>query len=221
MSLQNNFLDYLKRNRNLYKNNIFWFLIIFLSLKPEIPFAQNLDVNILKAINPVNPNSVYWEQTSTSAYWVPGVILLGSLGYGFLEKNKQIMQNGYELLINIAVSQLISEALKISINRERPADKYPTEIFASSPTHGGSFPSGHTSLAFATATSIALDYKKWYIVVPAYLWAGSVAYSRMYLGVHYPSDVLGGIIIGIGSGYLSHWLTKKLFKDKNNTHVHP
>src|SRR5450755_1940412 len=221
MSLQNNFLNYLKKNRNLYKSDIFWFLIIFLSLKPEIPFAQNLDVDILKAINPVNPNSVYWEQTSTSAYWVPGVIILGSLGYGFLEKNKQIKQNGYELLINIAVSQLISEALKISINRERPADKYPTEIFASSPTHGGSFPSGHTSLAFATATTIALDYKKWYIVVPAYLWAGSVAYSRMYLGVHYPSDVLGGIIIGIGSGYLSHWLTKKLFKDKNNTHVHP
>ena len=61
MSLQNNFLNYLKKNRNLYKSNIFWFLIIFLSLKPEIPFAQNLDVDILKAINPVNPNSVYWE----------------------------------------------------------------------------------------------------------------------------------------------------------------
>jgi membrane-associated phospholipid phosphatase len=221
MDLQNNFLNYLRRNRNLYKRNIFWFLIIFLALKPEIPFAQNLDVDILKAINPANPNSVYLEQTSASAYWVPGVIILGSLGYGYLRKDKQIKQNGYELLINIAVSQLISEALKISINRERPADKYPTEIFAYSPTHGGSFPSGHTSLAFATATTLALDYKKWYIVVPAYLWAGSVAYSRMYLGVHYPSDVLGGIIIGIGSGYLSHWLTKKLFKDKNNLYVNP
>ena len=221
MSLQNNFLNYLKVNRNLFKRNIFWFLIIFLALKPEIPFAQNLDVEILKAINPVNPNSVYWEQTSASAYWVPGVILLGSLGYGYMRKDKQIKQNGYELLINIAVSQLITEALKISINRERPADKYPTEIFAYSPTHGYSFPSGHTSLAFATATTLALDYKKWYIVVPAYLWAGSVAYSRMYLGVHYPSDVLGGIIIGIGSGYLSHWLTKKLFKDKNNSYEYP
>jgi len=221
MNSQNNFLNYLRRNRNLCKRNIFCFLIIFPAFKPEIPFAQNLDVDILKAINPANPNSVYWEQTSTSAYWVPGVIVLGSLGYGYLRKDKQIKQNGYELLINIAVSQLITEALKISINRERPADKYPTEIFAYSPTHGGSFPSGHTSLAFATATTLALDYKKWYIVVPAYLWAGSVAYSRMYLGVHYPSDVLGGIIIGIGSGYLSHWLTKKLFKDKNNSYVNP
>jgi len=62
---------------------------------------------------------------------------------------------------------------------------------------------------------LALDYKKWYIVVPAYLWAGSVAYSRMYLGKHYTSDVTGGMIIGIGSGYLSHWLTKKLFGKKH------
>jgi membrane-associated phospholipid phosphatase len=196
-----------------------FFLVIILF--PGFASGQNLDVDILKGINPMYPDSEYWLQTSASAYWVPGVILLGSLGCGFLRKNEQIKQNGYELLINIAASQLITEALKISINRERPADKYPTEIFVSSPTHGGSFPSGHTSLAFATATTLALDYKKWYVVLPAYLWAASVAYSRMYLGVHYPSDVLGGIIIGIGSGYLSHWLTKKLLKDKNHTYVQP
>jgi membrane-associated phospholipid phosphatase len=198
-----------------------YLVILFLALSSEIISAQNLDINILKAVNPEHPNSVYWEQTSASAYWVPGVIVLGSLGYGFLRKNKQIRENGYELLINIALSQLITESLKISINRERPADKYPTEIFVSSPTHGGSFPSGHTSLAFATATTLALDYKKWYIVLPAYLWAGSVAYSRMYLGKHYPSDVLGGIVIGIGSGYLSHWLTEKLFKDKKVVYAAP
>jgi membrane-associated phospholipid phosphatase len=203
------------------KIKIFCLLAAILVSLSEICYSQNLDIDILKAINPMFPNSVYWEQKSASAYWVPGVILLGSLGCGFLRKNEQIKQNGYELLINIAASQLITEALKISINRERPADKYTTEIFVSSPTHGGSFPSGHTSLAFATATTLALDYKKWYVVLPAYLWAASVAYSRMYLGVHYPSDVLGGIIIGIGSGYLSHWLTKKLLKDKNHTYVQP
>jgi membrane-associated phospholipid phosphatase len=196
-------------------------LAAILVLPSEICYSQNLDIDILKAINPKFPNSVYWEQTSASAYWVPGIIIIGSFGYGLLKKNEQIRQNGYELLINIAVSQLITEAIKISVNRERPAERYPNKIFANSPTHGYSFPSGHTSLAFATATTLALDYKKWYIVVPAYLWAGSVAYSRMYLGVHYPSDVLGGIIIGIGSGYLSHWLTKKLFQDKNHNYVQP
>jgi membrane-associated phospholipid phosphatase len=221
MSLQNNFLNYSKKHRNLYRSKIIWFLIILLALAPAIPLAQNLDVDILKGINPMHPDSQYWLQTSASAYWLPAALVIGSLGYGHLRGDTRVRDNGYELLISIGISQLISEALKFSINRERPADKYPTEIFASSITHGGSFPSGHTSLAFATATTLALDYKKWYIVVPAYLWAGTVAYSRIYLGKHYPSDVLGGIVIGIGSGYLSQWLTKKLFKNKNNTNVHP
>jgi membrane-associated phospholipid phosphatase len=183
-------------------------LVIFLCSHGS---AQNPDVDLLKAINPRYPTSQYWVQTSASAYWVPAAVFIGSLGYGFIENDKQILHNAYELVINIVISQAVTEALKITIDRERPADKYPTEIFVNGPVHGESFPSGHTSLAFATATTVALDYKKWYIVVPAYLWAGSVAYSRMYLGKHYPSDVLGGIIIGIGSGYLSHWLTHKLF----------
>jgi membrane-associated phospholipid phosphatase len=221
MRFQNDFFNYSEENRNLYKSKIFSFLIIFLAFTPAIPFAQNLDVEILKGINPMNPNSEYWIQTSSSVYWVPAVLAIGSLGYGYLGGNKQSLNNGYELLISIGISQLISEALKVTVNRERPADRYPYEIFVSSPTHGGSFPSGHASAAFAIATTMALDYKKWYIVVPAYLWAGSVTYSRMYLGKHYPSDVLAGIIIGIGSGYLSHWLTKKIFKIKKSSYVQP
>jgi len=200
----------------------FLFLIVlFQVFSPGIIYSQNLDVDILKGINPMYPNSQYWLQTSASAYWLPGAIVIGSLGFGYIGGDKQARNNGYELLISIGIGQLVSEALKITINRERPADKYPYEIFVSSVTHGGSFPSGHTALAFSTATTLALEYKKWYIVVPAYLWAGTVAYSRMYLGKHYPSDVLGGIIIGIGSSYLSQWLSKKLFKDKNKMDVHP
>jgi undecaprenyl-diphosphatase len=49
------------------------------------------------------------------------------------------------------------------------------------------------------------------VVVPAYAWAAGVGYSRMYLGQHYPTDVLAGAAIGIGSAYLSNWLNKKYF----------
>jgi membrane-associated phospholipid phosphatase len=176
--------------------------------------AQNLDVNILKDINPGKPTSQFWVQTSNSAYWAPGIVSFGSLAYGLIEKDKIAQRHAYETFINLAISSVVLEAVKITVNRERPAEKYPGIIFAHSSTHGKSFPSGHASLAFATATTLALDYKKWYIVVPAYLWAGSVGYSRLYLGMHYPSDVLGGAIVGTGSGYLSHWLSKKLFKEK-------
>lgn len=188
-------------------------IIIFCVL--IIPFklcAQNWDVNILKSINPAHPNSTGWKYTSASAFYVSGAAGFGTLIYSLVNNNKQAQHHAYELFINYGIGTLVSEGLKVSINRTRPADRYPDEIFVSSPVHGKSFPSGHAALAFSTATTLALDYPKWYVIAPAYLWAGSVGYSRLYLGKHYPSDVLGGAVIGIGSGYLSHWLTRQIFK---------
>jgi membrane-associated phospholipid phosphatase len=200
----------------------FLFLIILLLvLSPEIMYCQNMDVDILKAINPDHPDSLYWLRTSSSVYWLPVVLLIAILVLELIVKNKQAKYRIVELLISIGASQLISEILKRTVNRERPADKYPYEIFVSSITHGSSFPSGHTSAAFAIAMTFALIFKKWYIVVPAWFWACTIAYSRMYLGKHYPSDVLMGIVIGIGSAFFSQWLTIKLFKDKNKIYVHP
>ena len=73
---------------------------------------------------------------------------------------------------------------------------------------GESFPSGHTSSAFCTATELALRYHTWYVIVPSYLFATSVAWARMYQGVHYPSDVLAGAVVGAGSAWLGWKLQK-------------
>jgi hypothetical protein len=103
----------------------YYLLLLILFVFWGLASAQNLDVDILKGINPMHPNSPYWLQTSASVYWLPGIVAVGSLGYGYLGGDKQARNNGYELLISIAISQLISEALKVTVNRERPADRYP------------------------------------------------------------------------------------------------
>jgi len=112
------------------------------------------------------------------------------------------------LVINTAITQ----GLKFAINRERPVTTYPGEVYPYRFDKSASFPSGHTSTAFATATTLTLEFKKWYVAVPAYAWAAGVGYSRIYLGEHYPTDVIAGAAVGAGSAVLSHWLSKKIFK---------
>lgn len=191
------------------------FSFLLLVWLPTVGQGQNWDVELLDDINPQYPTSVFWTQTSHSAYWVPAVTSLGMLSYGLIKKDRQVKINAAELMLNIGLSTIITQVMKRSIGRTRPADKYPELIYPDNPNHDNqSFPSGHTSLAFATATTLTLEYKKWYVAVPAFAWAGSVGYSRMYLGKHYPTDIIGGIVVGMGSGYLSHWLSKKLFYPK-------
>ena len=72
------------------------------------------------------------------------------------------------------------------------------------------FPSGHTSASFATATAIffSVDSKKWSIA--AFILAVLISFSRIYVGVHYPTDVLGGIFTGVLSGYLADLIGRKI-----------
>jgi membrane-associated phospholipid phosphatase len=168
----------------------------------------------LKEINPRNPDSHVWMQTSNSVYFAPLSIAATQMAYGIITKNKRARNKSCELLMSIGLGTLISQNMKVAVNRTRPQDKYPNEIFSLSPTHTKSFPSGHTAMAFATATTLTLQYKKWYVAAPAYAWALGVSYSRMYEGKHYPTDILAGAVIGTGSGFLCHWLSKKLFKER-------
>jgi membrane-associated phospholipid phosphatase len=174
--------------------------------------AQNIDIDILKSINPSNPNSGFVKSISSSVYPISLATPLGILAVGLLNKNESLKKQSYKIIGSLLINTAITQGLKYSIHRDRPYINYPNLVNPQYLETDASFPSGHTSTAFALATSISLQNKKWYYVVPSFLWAGSVGYSRMYLGVHYPSDVLAGAIIGAGSAFLSNWLSKKLLK---------
>jgi membrane-associated phospholipid phosphatase len=136
---------------------------------------------------------------------------------GMIKHDTLVKQKAIFIGETFLVSAFVSTALKYSFKRDRPFVTY-SDI--EKETSGGSysFPSGHTSDAFATATSLSMAFPKWYVIVPSFLWASAVGYSRMDLGVHYPTDVLAGGIIGSGSAYLTYklnyWLNIKAYKKR-------
>lgn len=105
-------------------------------------------------------------------------------------------QRGYDAaklaLAADAGSALITYGLKNAVNRPRPEGE--------TDRSNSSFPSGHATGAFALATVFGHEYPK--LAIPCYAAATGIALSRIYLGRHYPSDVLAGAIIGYGSARL-------------------
>jgi membrane-associated phospholipid phosphatase len=189
--------------------------IILLVLSPITLFSQNIDIELLRAINSPQdlPSDPFFRTVSNSdMYVITGVPVTMAI-FGLVQHDDQLLRNacvvGGATVLNLGVTAL----LKYSINRERPFVTYPDIINKTGKViKDPSFPSGHTSTAFTMATSISLEYPKWYIIIPAYTYAGTVGYSRMHLGAHYPSDVLMGALIGTGSAYLTHVVNKKLLK---------
>ncbi len=87
--------------------------------------------------------------------------------------------------------------LKNSIRRPRPKESIIGFIPRHKPSDQFSFPSGHTAAAFLFATLLSAFYPQ--VMVLAFSIAGLIALSRVLLGVHYPSDIAAGILLGCGS----------------------
>jgi membrane-associated phospholipid phosphatase len=196
------------------KRLITFFLLFTFSFSA---FTQNADIDLLKNINlHRNKNldpTFRFVTNSVSPLSIAAPVLI--LSIGLITKDSSLTHKGLFVAESVLGAAFISTVLKYSVNRPRPFTTYP---FIENVTSAGSpsFPSGHTSDAFALATSLSLAFPKWYVIAPSLLWAASVGYSRMDLGVHYPSDVLAGAIIGAGSAYLCSFVNKKMFQKKHN-----
>ncbi len=177
----------------------------------HIANAQNWEIDLLKNINSSQSHPAFQQNISKSVYPLALATPITMFAVGLINKDKKLQQQSYKVVGSLLINTAITQAMKYTINRNRPYQDYPTIIFPDNIENDASFPSGHTSTAFALATSMSIQYKKWYVVVPAFAWASSVGYSRLYLGEHYPTDVFAGAVIGVSSAYLSEWLNKKLF----------
>ena len=99
-------------------------------------------------------------------------------------------------------------ALKPLFARPRPCDLRPEMLTLVARPHGWSFPSGHTASAFAAAFALWLHSRR--LGVPALVLAGFIGFTRMYLYVHFPTDILGGVALGLAVGACGSLLADKI-----------
>lgn len=186
-------------------------LLLAILSAPALSSAQNADINLLRTFNLERNTKL--DQSFLFTTHSFGVVAVGVpvtlATIGIIKKDSLTKQNALMITGSLVGSSVVMLGMKYGFGRDRPFVTYPELENLVHPTDP-SFPSGHTSVAFSTATSLTLAYPKWYVYVPAFLWAGAVGYSRMHLGVHYPSDVFVGALIGSGTAFLSNYLTEKI-----------
>lgn len=181
---------------------------------------DNCDVKLFRSINNYRTpflNS-FLNITDRSMLPVSIAVPAGLLLYGRLNDKTYEENTGYLMGISLFTNTAVTIGLKYLINKPRPYAvlsnvHYSKAHMETTP----SFPSGHTSTTFAVSTMLALRYPKYpQAYIPVYLWSLIIAYGRPYWGMHYPTDLLGGAVVGTLSSVFIFSIRRELFKLKNN-----
>ncbi len=122
---------------------------------------------------------------------------------------KRLRDMGILLLLCVGASALACNlVLKPCVDRMRPYDLLGyADTLLIPPLHDASFPSGHTAACFAAATAFYARNRVWGCA--AYVFGALMGFSRLYLGVHFPTDVLAGAVVGTAMAALTVRLLRK------------
>ncbi|MDR2928335.1 MAG: phosphatase PAP2 family protein [Cytophagaceae bacterium] len=174
----------------------------------------NFDKDLFLYLNGVHSpfwDNFFWIFTGT-AVWIPFYITVVTAL--FVRHKKQGI---WTLLAIIAVivlcDQVSSSIFKDAFERLRPSHEPALEdvVRLLNGKKGGlyGFISSHAANSFGLATFTALLFRKWYYSITVFAWAAINSYSRIYMGLHYPGDILGGLVAGILLGMLVYSLYKR------------
>lgn len=175
---------------------------------------------------------MYWE--AEALFWIQDNLTCGFMDFlmttvsllctgnllwfaiaGILICRKDTRRIGFTLALAFVISMLVCNVtLKPMIERVRPFEEYGVTLIIPEPSDY-SFPSGHTVGVTVMTTVLLKHFRKYGYAMAVF--AVSVMFSRIYLFVHYPTDIIGGIVIGLISVLLSYVIIEHIYRRKGNT----
>lgn len=190
----------------LYTNRLFYFgslLFIFCAVLVVLSFSKPEGFILLNSHHSFGLNVFFVNYT----FLGDGIFAVSLAAFLFYRKQKKL---ALLILVAFLSSGLMAQVLKNIIYAPRPriyfeASQYIYRLdnFGNSGGGASSFPSGHTTSAFALATVLALWFRKNWLSIALTAAAALVGYSRIYLAQHFPADVLAGSCIGVLFGTLT------------------
>lgn len=169
----------------------------------------NIELEILNFIRDSLSNPLLDEIMKFITY-------LGSSGFIWITvtvvmlAKKSTRKTGVKMAVSLLLSLLLCNIiLKPIVGRVRPYEAANADIIIGKPS-GASFPSGHSSSSFAAAVTLLKSRSSG--GVAAVILAALIAFSRLYLYVHYPSDVIFGALLGTAIAFAADWLVERVYK---------
>lgn len=184
-----------------------------------IETLNGLDISITTALNSLHNqffDNFMWLVSATKTWIILYLVIIALL---FIKNWKQAILIILMIALCIAIADQISSGIiKNAVERLRPSRNPELHdiIHIVNDYRGGlyGFVSSHAANTFALIFLLSLIFRKWYFYLAGFSWATIISYSRIYLGVHFLGDILGGVAIGLISGYVCYVLYKRIGKTK-------
>lgn len=181
-------------------------------------YLNDIDSDALLAVNGLHDvfqDAFWWMLT---AKWSLLLLVLG-LAWVLMHQNRRhaLLLLGMLALTVLVADQVSSGLIKHLVERLRPTHDPTLEnaVHVINGYRGGlyGFVSSHAANFFAVSTLVALVMRHRVVTLALFTWAVLQCYSRVYLGVHYPGDILGGIVVGVLAGllvwFLMRWIERR------------